>query len=234
MPNQSIPTGPDSEVLPWTENFATVFGASPTTYGFTSVEATDVTTAVENYRDAYDIAGVAGRVAVNPGGYTQPNRAALMSARAAALSVIRPLAVQIQANPGISDEDKLDAGIVPRNFSRTPVLVPETSPVLTFLQAGVGTHLLAFADQLTPSRKTKPFGAIGLQLYRKAAASVSGLDELEFHAMFSRNAVLSEFDAADAGKICTYAARWVGTRGDVGPWSALLTATVLFSEVPGP
>jgi len=232
MPNQSIPTGPDSEVLPWCENFNTVFDADPTVYGFTAVESNDVDTVVEAYRDAYDIAGVSGRLAVNPGGYTQPNRAALMSARAAALSVIRPLAVQIQANPGISDEDKLAAGIVPRNFSRTPVLVPETSPVLTFLQAGVGTHLLSFADQLTPSRKTKPFGAIGLQLYRRVATAPSSLDELTFHSMFSRNAVLSEFEAPDAGKICTYAARWVGTRGDVGPWSALLMATVLFSEVP--
>jgi hypothetical protein len=231
--NQSIPTSTDAEALAWLENFAAVIDASPTTYGLDAPTASDIDTVVLAFRTAYDIAGVAARTAVNPGGYTQPNRAAMYDARDAALAFVRPIAVQIQANPGISDEDKLTAGIVPRNFSRTKIFVPSTAPILGFLTAGIGTHMLAFADEMTPSSKRKPLGALQLQLYLGIGAAQVALNDLKFYAGYSRNPALVNFDPADAGKLATYASRWVGTRGDVGPWSASLVATILFSEAPG-
>jgi hypothetical protein len=231
--NQSIPTSTDAEALAWLENFAAVIVADPTTYGLDAPTAADVDTAVVAFRDAYDIAGVSGRTAVNPGGYTQPNRADMYASRNAALAVARPIAVQIQANPGISDMDKLTAGIVPRNFNRTKIFVPATSPLLGFLRAGVGTHLLGFADEMTPSSKRKPLGARQIQLFLGIGATITSLGSLRFYAGYSRFPMQVNFDPADAGKLATYAGRWVGTRGDVGPWSALLTATILFSETPG-
>lgn len=231
--NQSIPTSTDAEALAWLENFAAVVDNDPTVYGLDAPTSADITTAVDQFRIAYDTAGVAARIAVNPSGYTQPNRAAMYAARDAALSLVRPIAVQIQANPGISDEDKLTAGITPRNFTRTKIFVPNTAPLLGFLRAGIGTHLLNFADEMTPAAKRRPLGAIQLQLFVGVGVAQTPLDNLNFYAAFSRNPVLVNFDTADAGKLATYAARWVGTRGDVGPWSAALVATVMFSEAPG-
>ncbi len=230
--NQSIPTSTDAEALAWLENFAATLVAAPATYDIDAVTATDLDTAVVAFRNAYDLAGVAGRVAVNPGGYTQPARAAMYAARDAALAVARPLAVQIQANPGISDQDKLDAGVVPRNFNRTPIFVPNTAPILAFLQAGIGTHLLSFADELTPGSKRKPLGATQLQLWLGVGAAQTPLADLGFYSAFSRTPAVVAFDPVDAGKLATYAARWMGRRGDVGPWSAVITATVMFSEAP--
>lgn len=214
------------------ENFRDVVVADPSTYDIDAVTATDVSTVVDAFRDAYDIAGVNGRIAVNPAGYTQPNRAAMYAAMAAAMSLVRPLAVQIQANPGIDDADKLTAGIVPRNFTRTPIFVPGTAPVIDFLRAGVGTHLLSFADETTPASKRKPLGAIALQLYIGVGAAQTPLADLCFYQQYSRNPAIVQFSAGEAGQLATYAARWVGKRGDTGPWSASLIATVLFSEVP--
>lgn len=231
--NQSIPTSTDAEALAWLENFAAVLVGDPTVYGLDAPTVGDLETAVEDFRTSYDIAGVSGRTAVNPGGYTQPNRAAMYASRDAALSVARPIAVQIQANPGISDEDKLSAGVVPRNFSRVKIFVPGTAPVLAFLSAGIGTHLLGFADEMTPSSKRKPLGARQLQLYLGIGVTSLTLDALNFYAAYSRFPALVNFDPTDAGKLATYAARWVGTRGDVGPWSASLTATILFSDAGG-
>lgn len=228
--NQSIPTSTDAEALAWLENFSAVVGATPAVYGLDAPTASDIDTAVAAFRDSYDVAGVSGRHAVNPGGYTQPNRAAMYADRDAALSLCRPIAVQIQANPGISDVDKLSAGIVPRNFSRTQIFVPGTAPVVGFLSAGIGTHMLAFADELTPSSKRKPLGAKQIQLYLGIGVASLPLNSLNFYAAFSRNPCTVNFDPGDAGKLATYAARWVGTRGDVGPWSASVVATILFSS----
>lgn len=228
--NQSIPTSTDAEALAWLENFDAVITADPTVYGLDAPTAADIDAVVDAFRVAYDVAGVSARTAVNPGGYTQPNRSAMYDARNAALSLVRPIAVQIQANPGISDADKLTAGIVPRNFTRTQIFVAATAPILGFLSAGIGTHLLSFADEMTPSSKRKPLGALQLQLYIGIGVAPIALDSLHFYAAYSRVPALVNFDSSDAGKLATYAARWVGKRGDTGPWSASINATILFSD----
>lgn len=228
--NQSIPTGANSVTLPWMENFSTVFTASPTDYGFTAVEAADVATVVAAYRAAYDAAGVAGRMPVAPGNYTQPLRAALAAAAASCLSVVRPLAAQMQQNPGISDEDLLLIGVQPKNYSRTPIFVPGTTPILGIQFASMGSHVLSYADSSTPASKRKPFGAAGLQLFVGIGYSVTALQSLRYYSTFTRNPAVVAFQPADSGKIATYAARWIGRRGDEGPWSATLDAVIMFSQ----
>jgi hypothetical protein len=232
--NQSIPTATAAESLAWLENFFAVLDPAPATYGFTAPEVADLGIAVGAFRDAWDVAGVTARTAVNPAGYTKPNRAAMYAARDAALSVARPMAVQIQANPAISDEDKLAAGVVPRNFSRSPIYVPGTSPLLGLVTAGIGTHTLSFADEGTPASRRKPFGAVALQLYMGIGAAPVPLNNLEFFQQYSRAPLVVNFDPEDSGKLATYAARWVGRRGDVGPWSATLQAIIMFSQIEVP
>ena len=43
----------------------------------------------------------------------------------------------------------------------------------------------------------------------------------------TRTPFTMNFDAADGGKTVYYWTRWVSTRGEVGPWSASASATVL-------
>lgn len=232
--NRSIPTNTDSALVAWAINFDTVFAANPTNYGSDALVAASVTAATTTLSDLFDLAGVTNRLANNPAGYTKPNRADLMTAKAAYLALVRPLAVLIQANDGVSDMDKVTAGITPRNNTRTPIYAPATAPVLAFLNAGIGTHTLGFADEATPSKKLVPNGAIGLELWSAVGATQTPLADLLFNQMSSRWPVTVTWDPAEAGLLATYAARWLGRRGDTGPWSAILTATVVFSEVPTP
>jgi hypothetical protein len=37
---------------------------------------------------------------------------------------------------------------------------------------------------------------------------------------------LMEFESSDAGKTAWWAMRWVNTRGEHGPWSAMVSATI--------
>lgn len=229
--NVSIPNNTASAVLAWCENFATVVSADPAAYDLDAATAADVVTVTNDLRAAFDTAGVESRMAVNPGGYTQPNRAALSAARAAALSFIRPLAFEIHANDAISSEDKLAAGVVPRNFNRSPIFVPQSAPILGFQFASMGSHVLSFADSTTPASKRKPFGASGMQLFVAIGSGVQPLSEARYFGTFTRNPAVVTFDQGDAGKVATYFARWIGKRGDEGPWSAALDAIVMFSNL---
>jgi hypothetical protein len=50
--------------------------------------------------------------------------------------------------------------------------------------------------------------------------------ELSFLALDSRTPYLAEYDGEDAGKTAHYMLRWVSARGEVGPWSVTVSATV--------
>ena len=43
----------------------------------------------------------------------------------------------------------------------------------------------------------------------------------------SKTPQLEEYTAAQAGQMATYWLRWVSTRGDKGPWSEPVSATIL-------
>ena len=47
-----------------------------------------------------------------------------------------------------------------------------------------------------------------------------------FVTLDTRTPHVLPFDGADANKTVTYWLRWVSTRGEVGPWSAAVSATV--------
>lgn len=225
--NKSIPTNTDAALVPWSLTFSAGITANPVLYGTDAGTAVTLAAAQLAYSDAYDLAGVANRLAVNPAGYTKPNRAALYVARASFLALARPLASQIQQDNAISDNDKLLIGIVPKNLNRTPTYVPQTAPVVGFLSAGVGVHTLTFADSLTPSSKLIPVGAVGIDLYVGIGVAATPLADCSYFQRFARWPAVVTFQPADAGKVATYYARWTGRRGDTGPWSAVLTANII-------
>lgn len=237
MLNRSIPRNTNAATVAWMLNFAAVITANPAAYGLAAGDATAINNAVNPYDAAWQLAGVTNRIPNDPANRTSPNVAAMNAARATALTVCGNYATIIQSNPNVLDADKLTAGVAPRNFTRTPTYVPATAPAVTILYANPGTMTLAFADSLTPSVKAKPLGATGLQLFRAIeAAPVVSPATAQFYSTFSANRYstlannppIISFDPADNGKVCTFFARWVGKRGDVGPWSAGVHMTIAF------
>lgn len=216
------------------QTFSTVLSADPALYGFNAAVAADVAVLVDAFATEFALAGVDNRQAVNEGGYTKPGRAALQAARDAAVSAIRPMMFQIHANPGISDEDKLLIGVVPVNNSRTPIFVPTTAPIVSFKFASMGSHTLSFADENTPASARKPFGAAGMQLFVGIGPEPTPLNLLRFSQNVTRNPIVQGFEPEDAGLLATYAARWYGKRGDLGPWSQTVNATIMFSQAEPP
>jgi hypothetical protein len=84
-----------------------------------------------------------------------------------------------------------------------------------------------FADATTPTSKAKPAGVRGCQVWLKIGttppASVSELNDL---ATDTRTPSVAQFAAADAGKTADYWLRWENTKGETGPWSAAVSATI--------
>ncbi|MBK8269966.1 MAG: hypothetical protein IPK83_17380 [Planctomycetes bacterium] len=51
--------------------------------------------------------------------------------------------------------------------------------------------------------------------------------EFDFHSLATRTPAFVEFAPANGGQTAHYVARWLSTRGQPGPWSATMSATVM-------
>jgi hypothetical protein len=88
-------------------------------------------------------------------------------------------------------------------------------------------HTIRFADSGTPTSKAKPAGVRGCEIWMKVGTPPpASASELAFVTLDTRTPHVIAFDGADGGKSVTYWLRWVSTRGEIGPWSAAVTATV--------
>lgn len=211
----------DADFLTWAENFADLITASPATYGLDSVAAAAIQLAVDDYSAAYALA-------VNPATRTPVTVANKDSARIVANGITRTYAAQIRINPGVTNGDKLALGLNLPNNSPSPIPAPTSFPLLTFLSAGPLTHQFSYKDSDTPVGKAKAPGAVQMYLYAQAATTVgTDPDTFLLKQPVTKSPFLVEWGPGDAGKIATYAARWVTRRGLMGPWSSLSNFTIV-------
>ena len=220
---ESIPRQTLASQRGWAENFVTVVNAAPATYGLSGAQAFNFLTLYNAFNLAFNQAGVIDRVAVDPAGYTQPNRAALYAAANAAMDTMSGAAVAIQADTTISDAAKLAAGITPRNFSRTPQTLPAEAPVLS-MGPVVATDAVIRALNLVGTAQW-PVGATSIQ-FEVGLADISTGSPV-FGAYQSVAAVRSRnyYYMSISGSAPSFRvrARYIGRRSQFGPWTAPLT-----------
>jgi hypothetical protein len=211
----------DADFALWADNFATLITANPSTYGLDAIAAA----AIQAENDAFQAAFT---LATNPGTRTPVTVAAKDSARITCQALMRVYASQIRINPGVLNSDKIDLGLNLPNPIPSPIPVPTSFPVLSLVQAAPLTHQFKYQDSVLAVGKAKAPGALQMEL-RAFIGVAAGTDPETFvtKQWATKSPFLVVWDAGDAGKLATYACRWVTRRGLAGPWSALSTFTVL-------
>jgi hypothetical protein len=157
-------------------------------------------------------------------------RQAKDAARAALEKEVRPVTNFVQGWPKTTNADRAEMGITVRDTSPTPAPAPSSRP-LALVESGQRlTHQLRLVDESTPTRRARPAGVLGAEVWVKLvdADQPAPTDPaaLTFLTMTTRPSFRAEFKAGEGGKTAVYMARWVNTRGEKGPWSEITTATV--------
>jgi hypothetical protein len=157
-------------------------------------------------------------------------RQAKDAARAALEKQVRPVTNFVQGWPKTTNADRAEMGITVRDTSPTPAPAPSSRP-LALVESGQRlTHQLRLVDESTPTRRARPAGVLGAEVWVKLvdADSPAPTDPaaLTFLTMTTKPSFRAEFKAGEGGKTAVYMARWVNTRGEKGPWSEITTATV--------
>jgi hypothetical protein len=213
-----IPTK-DSLLDTWLLNFSTLFTANPSGYGFSSSDATVVANAYATWHAAYV-------VTQTPTTRSKPNIANKDAAKATALATVRPYAVSISLNKGVTNDQKAAIGVTVRGTGPTPIAAPSTSPILTWIAGTPGQATIRYADQNTPSSRAKPPGALQIQLCGAASVTVvTDPTTLPQLAVATKNPMGLNLPSGSVGKTVYLAARWLTRTGLYGPWSNIIAFT---------
>jgi hypothetical protein len=123
-----------------------------------------------------------------------------------------------------TDRDTLNLSLP--STSGTPNPVPTSRPVGSVDTSQRLQHTISFVDSDTPTSRAKPDGVRGCQIWIKIGSPVSDSSELTFVATDTKSPYVMHFEGADATKNAYYWLRWENTRGEVGPWSDVVMATI--------
>ncbi len=209
----------DAEFRAWLKNFLDYANANLAALGLLTADTAPLTAAAATLNTKLDentAAQAAAKAAVE----------SKDAARDAAEALVRPLAQRLQTSGTVLDSQRHSLGLNVRSTTRTPAAVPTTRPVATIDTSQRLQHTIAFGDEETPGNRKKPDGVIGCEVWLKIGTPPTDPSELSYLATDTRTPYTAGFDGADAGKLVSYMLRWVNRRGDRGPWSQTVSATI--------
>lgn len=212
----------DAGFRDWLGNFSTLIQADPSKYGLGGSDATVISDLNTSYNDVYTL--VQSPATRTPGLVTQKD-----AVKASAKASCRVYAMQIKANAGVDNQDKLQLGIHVNDPTPTPIPAPVTAPLLNITAAFSGEHILQYADENTPASKRKPAGATQLELYVFVGpqATANWLDAT-FAGVYTKNPIQYMFTPDKAGQTATYFAKWRTAKGLAGPFSLGVAMMIAF------
>ncbi len=216
----------ESSFITWAMNFSTLITASPGTYGLQASDATAISNVNTPYQAAY-------LVAKNPTTRSPTTVATKNTARVNALAVMRPYAVLISRNAGVSPSNKVALGVNPQTSTPTPVPAPTTYPVLSVPSALTGGLVIRFRDELaSPSVKAKPPGATYLLMRAITMASgtpSAAISTWPIVAVQTKSPFTLDTSSLTTGESIYMAGQWRTRKGLAGAFGPTVTSLVPMS-----
>ena len=127
----------------------------------------------------------------------------------------------------MDDAERTAMNATVRDTVMTPSPVPTTRPVATIDSGQRWQHLINFTDEATPTSIRKPDGVRAVQIFHKVGGPApTGPDDCEFLATDTRSPYLAVYDQSFGNQPAHYLLRWENTRGELGPWSETVSATI--------
>lgn len=219
MSNDFIPNS-DADLIAWVNNFLAYANANLATFGITAADLTPVQDLAAAFKTDFD-ANIAAQASA------QGARQKKDDSRDALVAGVRPLARQFQAKSTVKDADRHSLGLNVKSTARTAAAAPTSRPVAMVDTSQRLRHVISFVDEQTPGSRAKPAGAMGCEIWVKVGPTPPvDVSECRYLATDTATPYTVEYDGADGGKIAHYLLRWVNTRGERGPWSQTVSATI--------
>jgi hypothetical protein len=216
--------GSDTEFQAWVANFESYGSGHLADLGLVPEDMIPISTGKTDF-DTKISANISAQQAA------QSARQAKDDSRDELEGLVRALVRRLQASPDVDDTEREGLGITVRDKVRTA----DTGDIDTRPIGAVDTsqrlrHEIRFTDESTPTRRAKPKGVMGCEIWVKVAdpgaPAPTSADELSFVTLDTATPYTAEYDGRDGGKTAHYMLRWVKSNGEKGPWSETVSATI--------
>lgn len=88
-------------------------------------------------------------------------------------------------------------------------------------------HSISYYDEASAHSNAKPAGVHGWEIFMKVDGEApKDVSELTYVATNTASPYVVKFDGNKVGKTVYYWLRWVNMRGEAGPWSVAVSATI--------
>ena len=217
----------DCEFATMATSFANTIAKDPEKWGLEAFDAEQLSRRVQEFRDAYS------RV-VNPRTRTSSAAGTKDEKRKRAEEIIRRMANIIRASDQISAADKSLLKIKERPKKLGKRVVPFAAPNLSYLGAprnagpNSGLHLLSFTEGFTLINKSKPNGAVRVEVFVDLVPVGEKVPQFPGQYLGGRPWYLRSFTSSPmkvkhpvppVPMLVVYWARWADAKGNVGPFS---------------
>lgn len=156
-------------------------------------------------------------------------RAAKDVSRDTGETLLEALISILRANKVDVSNAELEAlGLSLHDTIRTPSPVPSTRPVIKIDTSQRQQQTISWVDESTLTSVKKPAGVHGCELFLKiGGAAPTSLADCVQIVVDTKSPYLYVFEPEAFGQPVYWIGRWVNTRGEVGPISETVTATVV-------
>lgn len=133
----------------------------------------------------------------------------------------------VKGNDEVSDASLERLGLPPRSTHRTPVRRPTSFPLVDVMSTACVEHTLTIINPDSKTRRGKPHGVTGCEIYVAVSTTVPTAEaDYRLVNVATRGTEVVTFNNEEGGKPAHYRVRWVNTRGEVGPFSPVFSATI--------
>jgi len=214
-----IPTA-DADFDNWLGLFAAYVTANTAALGLTPNDIAPLTAAATGWTAAFP-ANETAQAAASAAAISKDH------ARTTAETAARPLVQQLQASPLVTDAQRSQMKITVRATTRTRASVPATAPMAIVDTSQRLQHIIDFRDSTSPKSKAKPAGVAGCEIWNKVGSPApTDISQMAYVATDTATPYLAAYTGAQAGQTACYWLRWVNPRGEKGPWSEPVSATI--------
>ena len=208
----------DSELIPWTVNFVSVLSTNAEIWEIPREEVDALRHEAELFESLYEISASPERTSVI---VSQKN-----TTRVRLVSLIRRMVNFRLKNPIITNAQLISLGLYAKDKVRTPIPIPSKQPYVIITALNTRLIEVIFQDQNTRSRE-KPYGYTGAVIaYAMLDTPPRNQEELIHTVLATKTPYTFTFKENDRGKIVYFALRWQNRKGQLGPWTEIMSTIV--------
>lgn len=152
-------------------------------------------------------------------------RRASLATRGDLEASIRATTRRVQANPSTTDANRAGLGVTVRNAPPAPAVIQDSRPVPTVNAAQRLRHEIRWRDERS-GKRARPAGIAGCEVWVKFGEPPADPSQLRYAGTRGRAEFVAEYPGEQAGQVAHYMLRWVNRRGQTGPWSETVSATI--------